>query len=62
MKKQVACRLLNETPGALRYREVDSKGDLIKSDEEGALVGDLYLRKAAIHGGAPDKIRVTIEY
>jgi hypothetical protein len=62
MRKQVALKFLNETPGAVRYREVDSKGDHIKGDEEGALVGDLYLRKAAIHGGAPDKITVTIEY
>jgi hypothetical protein len=62
MKRQVACRIFKETPGAFRYREVDRKGDHIKGDEEGALVGDLYLRKAAVSGKAPDKITVTIEY
>jgi hypothetical protein len=62
MRKQVAFRLFNETPGALRYREIDSNGDHIKGDEEGALVGDLYLRKAAVSGPAPDKVTVTIEY
>jgi hypothetical protein len=62
MRRQVACRFFKQTPGALRYREVDSKDEHIKGDEEGALVGDLYLRKAAIKGRAPDKIKVTIEY
>ena len=41
MKKQAICKLLNETPGAFRYIEVNTKGEPIKSDEEGALVGDL---------------------
>jgi len=62
MRKRVDFSFLNETPGALRYREIDSEGDQIKGDEEGALVGDLYLRKAAISSHVPDKIAVTIEY
>ena len=62
MRKQVVVRFLNETPGALRYREVDSKGDHIHGDQEGALIGDLYLRKTAISGSAPEEVTVTIEY
>jgi hypothetical protein len=53
---------LNETPGALRYREVDSKGDHIPGDQQDAMIGDLYLRKVAIRGKPPEKIAVTIEY
>jgi hypothetical protein len=62
IKQRVVCQLLNDTPGALRYRQTDSKGNPIKGDTEGALVGDLYLRKAAIPEDAPQKITVTIEY
>jgi hypothetical protein len=62
MKKQAICKLLNETPGAFRYIEVNAKGEAIKGDEEGALVGDLYLRKAALEGDMPDRITVFIEY
>jgi hypothetical protein len=61
MKKKMVCRLLNETPGALRYREVDNNGDFIKGDEQNALIGDLYLRKAALSEVHSDKIVVTIE-
>jgi hypothetical protein len=62
MRKQVVVRFFDETPGAFRYREVDSKGDHIHGDQEGALVGDFYLRKVAILGKRPEKIRLTIEY
>jgi hypothetical protein len=62
MRKQVVVRFLNDTPGALRYRETDDKGNPIHGDQEGALIGDLYLRKAAISGDPPKKITVTIEY
>ena len=61
MKKQVTLSFFNETPGAFRYREVDRKGNHIKGDEEGALVGDLYLRKAAVSVPMPERISVTIE-
>jgi hypothetical protein len=62
MKKQAICKLLNETPGAFRYIEVNAKGEPIKGDEEGALVGDLHLRMAALKGAIPDKITVFSEY
>jgi hypothetical protein len=62
MRKQSVCRFLKDTTGALRYREIDNKGYHIKGDKDEALVGDVYLRKAAISGPAPDKITVTIEY
>jgi hypothetical protein len=62
MRKQTYFRFLNETPGALRYREIDDKGNHIKRDEEGALVGDLYLRKLAMEGVVPENIVVTLDY
>lgn len=62
MSKQIICVLFDKTPGALRYRQIDSQGNHISDDEEGALVRDFYLRKAAMSGRAPDKITVTVEY
>ena len=34
----------------------------IHGDREGALVGDIYIRKMAITGEAPEQITVTLEY
>ena len=62
MKKQVSLSFFNETPGAFRYREINDDGQQIKGDEEGAQLGDIYLRKVAVPGPAPDKITLTIEY
>jgi hypothetical protein len=62
MRKRVVCQFLNNTEGALRFREIDNRGNFIRGDAEGAFVGDIYLRKAAIPKDAPDKIIVTVEY
>jgi hypothetical protein len=52
MKKQVVVRFVNETEGALRYREINDADLPIHGDREGALVGDIYIRKMAIAGRA----------
>jgi hypothetical protein len=62
MKQCVTARLLNETEGALRYRQIDAHGHDIHGDQDGEIVGDLYLRKAAMHGQIPQTITVTIDY
>jgi hypothetical protein len=43
-----------ETPGTWRYQEVEVKG------REPA-VGSLYLKKSAVGGDPPTRLRVTIE-
>jgi hypothetical protein len=62
MRKQVVVRFLNETEGALRYREIDSAGAYIHNDQEGSHLGDIYVRKAVMPDKHPEQIRVTIEY
>ena len=56
MKKQVVVRFVNETEGELRYREINDAGLPIHGDREGALVGDIYIRKMAITGEPPEQI------
>jgi hypothetical protein len=57
----VRFKLEKETKGALRYQEVDEKGEVI--EPAWAKVGTLYLRKSAFERGAafPQLLRVTIE-
>ena len=62
MKQQVICRFSKFTPKAIQYQQVDPSGEPIKRDREGLVVGNIYLRKAAIKGKAPAKITVTVEY
>jgi hypothetical protein len=54
-------KLEKETKGALRYQEVDEKGEVI--EQAWAKIGTLYLRKSAFERGAtfPQLLRVTIE-
>jgi hypothetical protein len=49
------------TKGALRYLEVDHKGEVI--DQAWAKIGTLYVRKSAFERGAafPQLLRVTVE-
>lgn len=62
-RKTFTCQLQDhDTPGALRYIELDNDGRPIKGDKEGATIGELYLRKAALKGEVPDKITVSVEY
>lgn len=60
-KHVVKMKLEKETPGALQYKEVNSKGKVLKSDEDGALVVSQYLRKKKL-AAKPEEITVTIEY
>jgi len=38
----------NDTPGAMRYQEVDDAGQPRKNDNDGQVIGPVYLRKAAL--------------
>jgi hypothetical protein len=46
--KSVRMRLEKETPGAVRYMEVDDHGSKLITDADGAVLGSLYIRKAAM--------------
>ena len=48
-----------ETPGAVRYQEVNSDGVPLKNDMSGAHVGTLYIRKWCLNGKIPNKLRVA---
>lgn len=48
-----------ETKGAVRYQETDSSGIPVKI-EGGAKIGTLYVRKSALNGEMPMKLKVTI--
>jgi len=58
---QVRFKLEKETKGALRYQEVDEKGEGIEAP--GAKIGILYIRKSAFERGTawPQELRVTVE-
>lgn len=47
--------LRNETPGALRFEEVDEKGKVIPI-KDGAKIGTLYIRKTACAGQATPRM------
>lgn len=48
-----------ETPGAVRFQEVDATGNKVKV-EGGAKIGTLYVRKTALNGEVPQKLLVTV--
>lgn len=48
------------TPGTARYQEVDAQGKPVRT-REGAKIGTLYIRKTALSGQLPQRIRATIE-
>ena len=58
---EVRFKLEKETKGALRYQEVDEKGEAI--EQAWAKIGTLYVRKNAFERGAafPQMLRVTVE-
>jgi hypothetical protein len=61
--KQVLFILLNETPGALRYQEVNAEGRALKSDVDGAIMASVYIRKQAMGSGVvPKTLTVSITY
>ena len=49
-----------ETKGAVRYQETDASGVPIKI-EDGAKIGTLYVRKSALNGNMPMKLKATLE-
>jgi len=63
--KTVTFTLERETPGALRYAEVDGKSGKpidLKGPKgmDAAVVGTLYIRKAALDGKMPKSLSITI--
>jgi hypothetical protein len=58
---EVRFKLEKETKGALRYQEVDEKGEVI--EQAWAKIGTLYMRKSAFERGTafPQALRVTVE-
>ena len=59
---QVRFKLEKETKGALRYQEVDDKGEPI--EQAWAKIGTFYIRKSAFERGQPfpQTLRVTVSY
>lgn len=59
----------NSTPGTERYQEVDDAGQPRKTDNDGQVIGPIYLRKAAlrsmgllnVNGTVPHQFTVTID-
>ncbi|MGY4617259.1 hypothetical protein ACVWZ4_002486 [Bradyrhizobium sp. USDA 4472] len=62
MRKQLVIAFFDETANTFRYREVNSAGTHIHGDQEGAVIGDIYISKTAITGKRPERIKLTIEY
>ena len=60
MSRTVTFKLEKQTPGALRYAETNEQGHPIKGDDEGAMIGSLYLRKAAMNGKVPESLTITV--
>jgi hypothetical protein len=54
-------KLEKETKGAVRYQEVDDKGEVV--EQTWAMIGTLYVRKSAFERGAafPQLLRITVE-
>jgi hypothetical protein len=57
---EIRFKLEKETKGALRYQEVDEKGEII--EQAWAKIGTLYVRKSAFERGAafPQTLQVTV--
>jgi hypothetical protein len=62
MRQRVVVAFFDETANTFRYREVNSVGTHIHGEQEGAVIGDIYISKAAIGGKRPERIKLTIEY
>jgi hypothetical protein len=54
-------KLEKETKGAVRYQEIDDKGEIV--EQAWAKIGTLYVRKSAFERGTafPELLRVTVE-
>lgn len=54
----------NDTSGTQRYQEVNDAGEPKKSDQDGQIIGALYLRKEALKTlgvGTPKQFSITID-
>lgn len=60
VKLDIKFKFEKETPGAVRFQEVDEDGNT-KSLADGATVGTLYIRKTALGGVKPSTLEVTIK-
>lgn len=60
IKHALAFKLRNETPGTVRYSEVNVKGEEAKAGE-GMVVGTLYVRKDQLGDTPPQSLKVTVE-
>jgi len=58
-KMTVRFTMERETKGAIRYQEVDKKGNK-KAIADGATIGTLYLRKDSLNGNVPNNLVVSI--
>lgn len=59
-KTVVLFKLEKTTPGAVRYQEIDSGGAPLKTSDPGCHIGSLYVRKSALGGTVPEKLKVEI--
>jgi hypothetical protein len=62
---KIRFEFLSETPGAVRFQEVAEDGTPLVSDADGANIGALYVRKAAlkrVFGGkeTPKKFSINV--
>jgi hypothetical protein len=62
---EVTFQFDKETPGAVRFKELDDKGEVIESADDGA-IGSLYVRKAFLKRSGiknvPDGCTITITF
>lgn len=59
MKKVLGFHFERETPGAVRYYEVNNAGEKLQQKE--ATIGTVYLRKSSLNGTIPQQLEITIE-
>jgi len=63
LQKTINFVLEKETPGALRYQEVDPCGGTFRApNAPGCNIGPLYIRKTAFGNEQPQKISITIDW
>lgn len=58
--KTILFILERETKGAVRYQEVDSNGNLKDSDDSGAVINKVYIRKKGLGTTPPRTLKMVI--
>jgi hypothetical protein len=58
MRAEVTMALQRRTKGAVLYREVDGNNNPVPQDE--AVIRNIYVRKTALDGNAPERLNVVI--